>query len=141
MRSVPRMRAVLAGTLAVIVLAACGSVAGPAPPPPLKLTEADFGRSVSAAAGQEIDLALTDVRPVPGSALVWTASSDNRAILALVSEKRGPAAPGRNQTYTAVFSARSAGSANILLAGATTCEAMPKPFCPDRTAQIGVTVS
>ena len=43
--------------------------------------------------------------------------------------------------YMAVFMAKALGTTRILIAGATTCEAMPKVSCPDRSAQIAVTVS
>ena len=135
------MKALLAGALAALAVAACGSLTAPAPPPPLKLNEANFGRSVNATRGPEIDVVLIDRRPVPGSSLIWTARTADPAILAFVREQRTAAAPGRDGTYMAVFMAKALGTTRILIAGATTCEAMPKVSCPDRSAQIGVRVS
>ena len=135
------MKALLVGALVALAIVDCGALAETSPPPPLRLNAASFGQSFQVTRGQEIDVVLTDQRPVPGSARVWSASSDNPAVVRLVGERRDAPPPRRDGTYTAIFAARSAGSAHILLTGATTCEAMPKASCPDRSAQVGVTVS
>src|SRR5437588_6449784 len=138
------VKALLAGALAAFAVAACGSVARPTPPPPVVILESDFVqavRQVEVTPGQEVDLLLSDRRPVPGSSLIWTARTADPAILAFVREQRTAAAPGRDGTYMAVFVAKALGTTRILIAGATSCEAMPKANCPDRSAQIGVTVS
>jgi len=130
--------------LAAFAVGACGSVARPAPPPPVVIYQSDFietVRQVDVTPGQEVHLVLSDRRPVPGSSLIWTARTADPAILAFVREQRTAAAPGRDGTYMAVFMAKALGTTRILIAGATTCEAMPKVSCPDRSAQIGVTVS
>jgi len=138
------VKALLAGALSAFAVAACGSVARPAPPPLVVIHQSDFietVRQVDITPGQEVHLVLSDRRPVTGSSLIWTARTEDPAILAFVREQRTAAAPGRDGTYMAVFMAKALGTTRILIAGATTCEAMPKVSCPDRSAQIAVTVS
>ena len=82
-----------------------------------------------------------DKRPVPGSSLVWTASSTDPGVLELTSSEHAPAAPARDSLYSALFVADRRGTVKIHAAGATTCEAMLKSACPDRSADVVVNVS
>lgn len=132
--------AVLAGWLGAAACGAAGPVGQVASPPPATVTETDFGQTVMLVSGQHLRVVLTDRRPFPGSATVWTATTSDAAILGLVGQNRGQAAPGRDDTYTADFLAHRTGTAHLVLTGATSCEAMLKSACPDRVAEISVIV-
>ena len=140
------MRLILVAVVALsaVLSGACGgSTNTPAPPAPRVLHEADAGGRVTLLPGQGLEVDLTDTRAVPGSSLVWTASSSDGTVLAKLSDSRSPAQPGlaRGDVYRAVFRAGRPGSATILAVGATTCEAMAKSNCPDRSWSVTVTVA
>jgi hypothetical protein len=48
--------------------------------------------------------------------------------------------PGRTDTYTADFTAVSAGQAKLDAKGATSCEAMAKSGCPDQALSFTIVV-
>ncbi|GAC1617169.1 MAG: hypothetical protein NVS9B1_26650 [Candidatus Dormibacteraceae bacterium] len=139
------MRSLVALHLLALSLAAaaCGAVAPVGqggPPPPITVSETDFGQTTTVVPGQHLKVVLVDRRPFPGSATIWTAVSSDAAILGLFRQDRGQAAPGRDDTYTADFLAHRSGTAHLVLTGATSCEAMMKSACPDRVAEISVIV-
>ena len=112
-----------------------------ASPVSLSLTQSDAGRRISVPAGSTLHLALQDQFPFPGSSLVWSANSSDPNVLALTSESMPSPAPGAGDLpYVATFQARSPGTAILKAHGATTCEAMPKPACPDQGFSITITV-
>lgn len=138
--------------IAVVFFVALGSLpslsipvfpTNPSPSPsPVILTQADASRSISLVSGTHILLQLQDQFPVPGSSLVWVASSSSPAVLALLSQSSPSPAPGLgNAPYIATFVARSPGATTIVAHGATTCEAMAKSACPDRDFTITITVT
>lgn len=130
----------LAASLAAGACGAAGPIGQGDPPRPLTVTETDFGQTVMVVPGQHLRVVLIDRRPFPGSATIWTAVSSDAAVVRLVGQDRGPAGPGRDGTYTADFLAHLPGSARLSLTGATTCEAMAKPACPDRLGEVAVIV-
>jgi hypothetical protein len=124
-----------------VVAAACGSASG-AGPQVVELGLDQAGQTVQVRVGDHLRMKLQDQFPVPGSSLVWRVSSSPAGILALESESGPSPQQGlRAGDYTAEFVARSAGQAMLTAHGATTCEAMAKPSCPDREFSITVTVS
>lgn len=84
---------------------------------------------------------LEDQFLVPGSSLTWRVTSSPSGVLALETESEPSPQQGLRGSYRAEFVARSAGQAVLTAHGATTCEVMAKPSCPDREFQITVTVS
>lgn len=133
--------------MAALLSVACGSPSAGSPgpgstatPTPIRVTETDFGQTIRASQGQSVEVELIDRRPVPGSSLVWSVSSTDAAVLELKSELPGVAAPMKDSVYRAWFVARRAGTAKIHAAGATTCEAMLKSGCPDRSADVTIQV-
>lgn len=94
--------------------------------------------------GDTIRITLDDTYPVPGSSLVWTVGSSALSVLQAGTTNRTKQVkngPGRTDTYTADFHAIAAGQAVLNAKGATTCEAMAKPNCPDQQVTITVTVT
>lgn len=141
----PTVLVAVAAATVLVALGACGSraalpAATSSPPPPLTITEADFGQARTATVGQSIHVELTDRRPIPGSSLVWSVTSTDPATLEMVSSQHGAAAPTRDSSYTALFLAHRRGVVKIHAAGATTCEAMQKSACPDRAADVIVSI-
>lgn len=128
----------------LVGLVACGAPGHPnhdsVPPPAVVLHESDFGRTITLAVGQEIRLQLIDARPVPGSSTTWDASSSLPAVLEVTNQVHERTAAAGDGSYVATLVARAPGSAAIDVRGLTTCEAMAKTSCPDRTAVIAVRI-
>jgi predicted secreted protein len=115
----------------------------PAAPQTRVVGEADAGRTVQARIGDTVQVRLVESFPVPGSSLVWDVSSSAPSVLAPGSVTRDPAERPRvgQVAYTAEFSAKSGGQAQLIARGSTTCEAMAKQSCPNQDFTITVVVS
>ncbi|HVA73442.1 MAG TPA: hypothetical protein VNF71_02610 [Acidimicrobiales bacterium] len=135
------LRTCLIGMAAACLLG-CGSAA-PAAPQTLVLREADAGKTVQARIGDTVQVKLVESFPVPGSSLVWDVSSSAPSVLAAGKVTRDPAERPRigQVAYTAEFSARAGGQAQLIARGSTTCEAMTKEGCPNRDFTVVVNVS
>ncbi|MGH7764489.1 MAG: hypothetical protein ACREOM_08745 [Candidatus Dormibacteraceae bacterium] len=132
----------LLGAIPLVALFACGSAA-PAAHQTLVLGEADAGRTVQAHVGDTLQVRLQESFPVPGSSLVWDVSTSAPSVVAAGNITRVP--PERPITgqvaYTAEFTARGSGQAQLIARGSTTCEAMAKSGCPNRDFTITVAVA
>ncbi len=139
MRGTPARLAVLG--LFFGLSCACGQPIGPAAPNTVELGLNQAGQTVQVRVGDHIRVKLQDEFPVPGSSLVWRVSSSS-GVLALESESGPSPQQGLHAAdYTAEFVATSAGQTVLTAHGATSCEAMAKPACPDKEFTITVTVS
>jgi predicted secreted protein len=129
--------------MAVVFLLGCGATAGPAAPQTLVVHESDAGRTVQIRPGDTIQVKLVESFPVPGSSLVWDVSSSAPSALAAGKVTRNPAERPRigQVAYTAEFTAKASGQAQLIARGSTTCEAMTKEGCPNRDFSITVNVS
>ena len=129
--------------VAAVCLLGCGSSVAPSTPQTLVLGEADAGKTVQVRIGDIIQVKLVESFPVPGSSLVWDVSSSAPSVLAAGKVARDPAQRPRigQVAYTAEFSARADGQAQLIARGSTTCEAMTKEGCPNRGFTIAVNVS
>ncbi|HSP08314.1 MAG TPA: hypothetical protein VLU92_01810 [Candidatus Dormibacteraeota bacterium] len=136
------LRGCLTG-LAAACLFSCGSMAAPAAPLTHVVGEADAGTTVQARIGDAIEVKLVESFPLPGSSLLWDVSSSAPTVLAAGKVTRDPAERPRigQVAYTAEFSARGQGRAQLIARGSTTCEAMTKEGCPNRDFTITVDVS
>lgn len=138
-RALPLLLAALS-----LPVAGCGSAApspvGKPSPAALVLSEKDFGHSFTAVPGQQVEVNLTDRRPFPGSSLVWTVTSSDASALSPAGETLGSAAPARDDAYRATFTAHGSGTATLNAIGKTTCEAMQKSACPDRTERFTIRI-
>lgn len=136
-----RCRLALVGA-AVTGLLGCGSTSTPAVHETLVLHEADAGQTVHARVGDSLQVKLVESFPVPGSSLVWDVSSSAPSVLAAGPITRDPAERPRigQVAYTAEFSAKAKGGAQLIARGSTTCEAMTKEGCPNRDFTIAVSV-
>jgi predicted secreted protein len=135
---------VTVGGVVLAGLCACGSAAAPAAGSTVVLGQADAGRTVQVRVGDTVQVTLQDDFPVPGSSLVWKATTSNETVLASGAVTRSspvPSGPGKHDTYTATFQAKASGEAVLDAHGTTSCEAMPKANCPDRDLTITVVVS
>ena len=133
----------LAVPLALVVVA-CGAATVAPAAQTTTLGEKDGGKTVSVRVGDTLRVQLVESFPVPGSSLVWDVTSSDPLVVAVVKTERTPqvrSGPGGSDTYTAFFSAVRAGQATLNARGATTCEAMAKQSCPDRTLAITVVVT
>jgi len=86
-------------------------------------------RTVQVKVGDTVQVSLQDDYPVPGSAVVWNATSSNEAVLApgVVSRSTPVSSgPGKHDTYTGDLSAKAPGQAVLDAHGTTRCEAMTK---------------
>jgi hypothetical protein len=122
---------------------ACGGAPAPAVGSTILLHQTDAGKTFNVRGGDTIRIVLTDNYPVPGSSLVWNVASSPTNVLQAGTVNRSPqvrSGPGRTDTYTADFHAIGAGQAVLDAKGATTCEAMAKPNCPDQHFAITVVV-
>jgi FtsP/CotA-like multicopper oxidase with cupredoxin domain len=125
-------------TLSVFVIVAagaCGGVPAPASGGTVLLSDSDAGKTINVRGGDTVRIVLTDNYPVPGSSLVWNVAGSPASVLEPGAVNRTPqvrSGPGRTDTYTAEFHAITAGQAVLDAKGATTCEAMAKPNCPDQ---------
>jgi predicted secreted protein len=135
------LRALVAAS--TVLLFACGSAAAPAAHNTLVLGEADAGRTVQAKVGDTVQVKLQESFPVPGSSLVWEVSSSAPSVLTAGRVTRDPAERPRigQVAYTAEFTAKAGGQAQLIARGSTTCEAMAKEGCPNHDFTITVTVS
>ena len=107
------------------------------------LHQTDAGKTFNVKGGDTVRVELVDTYPVPGSSLVWNVSGSPANVLKAGTENRTSQVrngPGRTDTYTANFLAVGAGQAVLDAKGATTCEAMAKPNCPDQHFTITVVV-
>lgn len=127
----------------MVLLLGCGSAAAPAAHDTFVLGEADAGKTVQARVGDTVRVKLQESFPVPGSSLVWDVSSSSPSVLAAGKVTRDPAERPRmgQVAYTAEFTARASGQAQLIARGSTTCEAMTKQGCPNRDFTITVNVS
>jgi predicted secreted protein len=127
----------------MVLLLGCGSAATPAAHDTLVLLETDAGKTVQARVGDTVQVKLQESFPVPGSSLVWDVSSSAPSVLAASKVTRDPAERPRigQVAYTAEFTARAGGQAQLIARGSTTCEAMTKQGCPNRDFTITVNVS
>jgi predicted secreted protein len=128
---------------AVMAVVACGGTPAPAGGATILLHLSDAGKTFNVHGGDTVRIVLDDNYPVPGSSLVWNVSSSPASVLELgtvTRSKQVSSGPGRTDTYTAEFHAVSAGQAVLDAKGATTCEAMAKPACPDQHFTITVVV-
>jgi FtsP/CotA-like multicopper oxidase with cupredoxin domain len=137
--------ALVAAVAAVALICACGSaVNSAAAGSTVVLSQHDAGRTVQVHVGDTVRLTLEESFPVPGSSLVWVATSSDPSILAPGAVSRSPqmrSGPGGHDTYTADFAARSGGQAMLQARGSTTCEAMAKQYCPDQVFTINIVVA
>lgn len=138
-----RITALAFCALAALGLAACGARAVRLAHAHIQLHQSDDGRTIGVRSGDTIELVLVESRPVPGSGTVWTASSTDQRVLSLTSAHRDPAkiTPVGSDSYIADFHAAAAGRAGIQAMGATSCEAMVKSACPDRSFSVTIDVS
>jgi predicted secreted protein len=123
---------------------ACGSAAVAPAGRTVDLGEKDAGSTVQVRAGDTLRMQLVESFPVPGSSLVWDVTSSDPAVLSVIKAERTPHArsgPGGTDTYIVLFDASRAGQASLNAHGATSCEAMAKQSCPDRTFTVMVVVS
>lgn len=136
------LKSCLSGLLAACVLG-CGSASMPAAPQTRVVGEADAGKTVQARIGDLVQVKLVESFPLPGSSLVWDVSSSAPSVLAPGSVTRDPAERPRigQVAYTAEFTAKASGQAQLIARGSTTCEAMAKPGCPNRDFTVTVVVS
>ncbi len=126
------------------LVCACGSATSPAGAgSTVGVSQKDAGRVVQVHVGDTVRLTLDESFPVPGSSLVWVATSSDPSVLAPGAASRSPqvrSGPGGHDTYTADFVARSGGQSVLQARGTTTCEAMAKQFCPDQFFTINIVV-
>jgi predicted secreted protein len=121
----------------LLLLAACGGGAGqpqaPAAGHTVVLTEIDAGKSIAVHKGDQVEVRLQDSFPVPGSSTRWEATSSDSKVLRLVrSQHPQPTSIAHGKTdYVADFAADAAGTADVMIAGHNTCEAMNPAFCKD----------
>jgi hypothetical protein len=131
------------GVFGVMAAVSCGGTPANAATT-IVLKQTDAGKTFNVHGGDTVRLVLVDTYPVPGSSLVWTVAASPAVVLKAGTENRSPqvrdAGPGRTDTFTAEFLAVSAGQATLDAKGATTCEAMAKPGCPDQDFTITVVV-
>ncbi len=129
--------------LSAVLVFACGMASTPVAHSTLIVGEADAGKTVQARVGDTVRVQLQEDFPVPGSSLVWDVSSSAPSVVNAGKVTRDPAVrPGVGHVaYTADFTAVAAGQAQLIARGSTTCEAMPKPGCPNRDFTIMVVVS
>lgn len=123
---------------------ACGSPATAAGNRTLSLSDQDAGRTVQVRVEDVVRVQLKEGSPVPGFSLIWDVSSGAPSVLRSVSIQRSATAtsgPSRQDTYTALFRAATAGQAILIARGSTACEAMAKSHCPNRDFTITVLVS
>jgi hypothetical protein len=127
----------------VLGLCACGSLTQQAAAgATIDLGKGQAGQTVRAKVGDTLRVKLDDQFPVPGSSLVWTVRSSDATVLLVQTETVPSPRPGLGSVrYEADFLAAAGGTAVLNARGATTCEAMAKPSCPDQTFTITVIVS
>jgi predicted secreted protein len=133
----------LAAPLAFVIFA-CGAATVAPAGQTVTLVEKDAGRTVHVRTGDIVRVQLVESFPVPGSSLVWDVTSTDASVLAGVKTERTPqvrSGPGGSDTYTAFFKAGGEGQTLLNAHGATSCEAMAKPSCPDRNFTITVVVA
>jgi len=140
------MKAILVAMAVFVLVAvgACGGTPVPAAGGTVVLHQTDAGKTINVHGGDTVRIVLDDKYPVPGSSLVWNVSSSSESVLKPGTIARSPqvkSGPGRTDTYTADFSAMSAGQAVLDAKGATTCEAMAKSNCPDQQFSITIVVA
>jgi hypothetical protein len=129
---------------AAALACACGSTATPAAHRSVVVGTQDAGQTVTVHVGDSVVVVLQDDFPVPGSALVWNATSLDTTVLEPGSSTRSPrekSGPGAHDTYTATFHAMGAGQSVLDVHGTTSCEAMAKTNCPDRDFTVTVVVT
>jgi predicted secreted protein len=108
------------------------------------LTEADAGRSIAVHKGDKVEIRLQDSFPVPGSSTRWDAtSSDSRVLRLARSQHQQPTSIAHGKAdYVVDFTADAPGTAQVMIAGHNTCEAMNPAFCKDtRLPSVIVTVA
>lgn len=123
---------------------ACGSATAAPASRTVDLGEKDAGSTVQVRAGDTLRVQLVESFPVPGSSLVWDVTSTDQSVLSVIKAERTPqvrSGPGGSDTYTATFKATGTGRAALNAHGATSCEAMARPSCPDRNFTITVVVA
>jgi hypothetical protein len=132
------------GTFGLLAASACGAAPASAGGTTVILHETDAGKTFNLRGGDTVRIVLTDTYLVPGSSLVWEVAGSPASVLKPGAVTRSPQVrngPGRTDTYTAEFSAITAGQAVLDAKGATTCEAMAKSNCPDKHFTITVVVA
>lgn len=132
------------GIFALAIVSGCGTSTTPAAGSTVVLGQADAGRTVQVKVGDTVRVTLEEDFPVPGSALVWNATSLDASVLQQRQVTRSPkvqSGPGTHDTYTADFRAIAAGQAALDAHGTTSCEAMAKENCPDRDFKITIVVT
>jgi hypothetical protein len=143
--SLMRATVTLAAAAAIALVCACGSATNSVHArSTVVLGQQDAGRAVQVHVGDTVRLTLEESFPVPGSSLVWVATSSDPSVLAPGAVSRSPqvrSGPGGHDTYTADFVARAGGQSVLQARGSTTCEAMAKQFCPDRFFTINILVA
>jgi hypothetical protein len=133
----------LAAPLALLILA-CGAATVTPAAQTVTLGEKDAGKTIQVRVGDTVRVQLVESFPVPGSSLVWDVNSSDPSVVAVVKAERTPqvrSGPGGSDTYTAFLTAGRTGQATLNAHGATTCEAMAKQSCPDRTFAITIAVA
>jgi hypothetical protein len=143
--SMMRAAKTVTAAVATALMCACGSSANSVHAgSTVVLGQQDSGRTVQVRVGDTVRLTLEESFPVPGSSLVWVATSSEPSILAPGRVSRSPqmrSGPGGHDTYTADFIARSGGQAVLQARGSTTCEAMAKQYCPDQAFTVNILVA
>jgi hypothetical protein len=132
------------GVVGLMAAVACGGAPAQANGSTVVLHQTDGGKTFNVRGGDTVRVELIDTYPVPGSSLVWNVSGSPANILKAGTVGRSPQVrngPGRTDDYTANFLAVGAGLAVLDANGATTCEAMAKPNCPDQHFTITVVVT
>jgi hypothetical protein len=133
------------GVFGLMAAVSCGGAAAPAAASTIVLHDSDAGKTFNVHGGDTVRVVLTDKYPVPGSSLVWTVLASPDSVLKAGAWSRSAqvrdSGPGRTDTYTADFKAVAAGQAKLDAKGATSCEAMAKPGCPDQAFTITVVVA
>ena len=135
-------RFITASLVLVIIIVGCAFVIWNfQAKPTLVLHETDATKTFALPAGSKVEINLTDHFPIPGSSLVWSVISSDSTTLSPLSESSPAPLPGAvTAPYRATFLARSRGLGILAAHGATTCESMPKAFCPDQSFTITILV-
>ena len=133
------------GVFGLMAAVSCGGAPAQAAARTIVLHETDAGKTFNVHGGDTVRVVLVDKYPVPGSSLVWTVLASPTGVLKAGAWSRSPqvrdSGPGRTDTYTADFSAVGAGQGKLDAKGATSCEAMAKPACPDQAFSVTIVVT
>ena len=133
------------GVFGLMAAVSCGGAPAQAAASTIVIHQTDQGKTFNVHGGDTIRVVLVDQYPVPGSSLVWTVLASPPSVLKAGAWSRSAqvrdSGPGRTDTYTADFKAIAAGQGKLDAKGATSCEAMAKPACPDKAFSITIVVS